>query len=142
MAKIPEAIEEERPVNKENVRESKQTVDPKRRQHRHPRVVNRDIFGQNPPKEKSPKNKEENTGALRQRASNNGLHESKERKPAAEGPPLSYNDELKVIQLRKRQFNSNNMPGSTPEQRPQQDIQYKQNYGKAPLLEKRDSRYR
>ena len=34
------------------------------------------------------------------------------------------------------------MPGSTPEQRPLHDIQYKQNYGKAPLLEKRDSRYR
>lgn len=120
MAKIPEAIEEERPINKENVRESKQAVDAKRRQHRHPRVVNRDIFGQNPPKEKSPKNRDENDRQVRQRASNNGLHESKERKPDArpEGAPLSYNDEMKVIPLRKRQFNSNNMPGSTPEQRP------------------------
>lgn len=52
------------------------------------------------------------------------------------------NDDIKVIAVQKKQFGQN-LPGSSPEQRHGiPDIQYQQKYGKAPLLEKRDSKYR
>ena len=56
--------------------------------------------------------------------------------------PVKMNDEIKVLAVQKKQFGGN-MPGSSPEQRHGiPDIQYQQKYGKAPLLEKRDSKYR
>jgi len=48
-----------------------------------------------------------------------------------------------VIQVKKKQFDSVNMPGSSPEQRSGiRDIQYKYQHGKAPMIEKRDTKYR
>ena len=45
--------------------------------------------------------------------------------------------------IKKKQYDALNIPGSSPEQRAGiQDIQFKYQSGKAPMLEKRDSKYR
>ena len=55
-------------------------------------------------------------------------------------PPLN---ELKVMPIKKKQYDLVNIPGSSPEQRVGiPDLQYKYQHGKAPMIEKRDSKYR
>jgi len=58
-------------------------------------------------------------------------------------PEIGFNEELKVIQIKKKHFDMNNLPGSSPEQRAGiRDIQFKYQHGKAPMIEKRDTKYR
>ena len=48
-----------------------------------------------------------------------------------------------MIQVKKKLFDPTNLPGSSPEQRAGiRDIQYKYQHGKAPMIEKRDTKYR
>ena len=52
---------------------------------------------------------------------------------------MDFNDEINVIRMQKKVFDE--VPGSSPEIRGGiQDIQYRQKAGKAPMLEKRNSK--
>ena len=51
-----------------------------------------------------------------------------------------FNEEMNVIRVQKKQYDQYNMPGSSPEFRETPQIEYKYKEGKAPLIQKRDSR--